>query len=248
MNENPSVDTTLPSLVSLPGRLVAQLGPHAATALGLDLAADDDADLARWLVASVLLGGRTPETVALDAFRRLDADGLSLPIRLVGAGFPELHRRLEEAGVPKSEAVAAVLTRVCGTLVEGYAGSVDRLVAGADGLEDLAGRLSRLGSGFGKAGVLRFLTPLRERWSALGDLPTSPAVLAAGQDLGWIPQAQDEEGAPASLARNASAGSGVPLRDIEAALEKLGRSACLRGRVDRCPLAGACPRGTNAET
>jgi hypothetical protein len=76
-------------------------------------------------------------------------------------------------------------------------------------------------------------------------LPASSAVLAAGQDLGWISRTQDEEGAAASLARNASEPGGVRTRDIEAALEKLGRAACLRGRVERCPLAGECPRKKN---
>ena len=92
------------------------------------------------------------------------------------------------------------------------------------------------------AAVLRFLTPLRGRWSAAGDLPTTAAVLAAGQDLGWIPTTQDAEGAAASLARQATGGERPATRDVEAALEKLGRAACLRGRLERCPLAEACPR------
>ena len=246
MNENRSRDLELPSLEPSPESLVARLGAHPATALGLDLDADEDPDLGRWLIASILLGGRTPEAVALGAFRRLHKEGLARPIPLVRAGFAEVHRCLDEARVPKSEAVAAVLARVCTALAQAHEGSIDDLAAGADGLEDLARRLSRLGSGFGRAAVLRFLTPLRDRWSAAGDLPTSSAVLAAGQDLGWIPRTQDEEGAAASLARNASAAGSVRMRDIEAALSKLGRAACLRGHIARCPLAGQCPRGDDA--
>lgn len=224
--------------------LVARLGPHPASVLGLGL--DTDEDLGRWLVASVLLGGRTAEAVALDAFRRLAREGLAAPTRLARAGFAEVQRCLEEAGVAKSEAVAAVLGRVCAALVQAHGGSIDGLVGTADSLEDVARRLSQLGAGFGKAAVLRFLTPVRDRWSVTCDLPSSSAVLAAGQDLGWIPPTQDEEGVPASLAGRASTSIGVSRRDLEAALEKLGRAACLRGRLDRCPLAASCPRGRAA--
>ena len=242
MSQNRSRNAELPPLGPSMESVVARLGTHPATALGFDLDTDADTDLGRWLVASILLGGRTPDAVALDAFRRLNGEGLGIPIPVARAGFADVHRCLAEAEVPKSEAVAAVLVRVCTALAQRHDGSIDHLVAGADGLEELAGRLSRLGAGFGKAAVLRFLTPLRDRWSAAGDLPASSAVLAAGQDLGWISPTQDEEGAASSLARNASKADGVRLRDVEAALEKLGRAACLRGRVERCPLAAECPR------
>lgn len=237
-------DSASPPLDTSPENLVNRLGPHAASALDLDL--DLDEGLGHWLVASVLLGGRTREAVALDAFRRLAREGLAAPADIARAGFANVQRCLEEAGVSKSESVAAVLVRVCTALVRVHGGSIDGLVGGADGLDDLAQRLSQLGAGFGKAAVLRFLTPVRERWSASRDLPTSPAVLAAGRDLGWIPATQDEEGAPASLARRASASGDVSTRDLEAALEKLGRAACLRERPDRCPLAGSCPKARHA--
>ena len=37
------------------------------------------------------------------------------------------------------------------------------------------------------------------------------------------------------------AGSPPHMIDIEAALERIGRRACLRGRVSRCPLGSDCP-------
>ncbi len=228
-----------PLLPSAEG-LVARLGPHPASVLGLDL--EQDAHVDRWLVASILLGGRTPEAAALDAYRRLEQRNRADPLRLAEADFAEVQQSLEAAGVANEAAVAALLGRVCTTLARGYAGSIDRLVGDADSLEALAGRLSQLGAGFGRAAVLRFLTPLRGRWSAAGDLPTTAAVLAAGQDLGWISTTQDAEGAAASLARQATGGERPATRDVEAALEKLGRAACLRGRLERCPLAEACPR------
>jgi hypothetical protein len=242
MSEKQSQDSEVASLEATPESLATRFGLHPATTLELELEVAEDRDLGRWLVASILLGGRTPETLALDAFRALDQARLSSPLRLAQAGLGEVQHHLERVGVSHSEAVAALLGRVCARLAQRHAESIDRLAAEADGLEELAGRLAQLGSGFGKAAVFRFLTPLRNRWSAAGDLPTSPAVLAAGQDLGWIPETQDAEGAATSLAAYAAANGGVPVRDLEAGLEKLGRAACLRGRSDRCPLAAACPR------
>lgn len=237
-----ALDPLLPSAKDL----VARLGRHPASTLGLDLDLERDADVCRWLVASILLAGRTPEAAALDAYRQLEQRDWTDPLRLAEADFEGVQQCLETAGVANDAAVAALLGRVCTTLARTHEGSIDRLVADAEGLEALAGRLSQLGTGFGRAAILRFLTPLRDRWSAAGDLPASAAVLAAGQDLGWIPATQDQEGAAASLARQATGADHPAARDVEAALERLGRAACLRGRVERCPLAEACPRRERA--
>jgi hypothetical protein len=237
--------------------LVELLGPHPATTLGLDLDSEDDAPLGGWLVATVLLGGRTPEPSALEAWQRLAGEGLATPAAIGEAPAGALEACLDACRVPKSETVAAVLTRVCRALVDRYDGSIDRLAAEAESLEDLAGRLSQLGAGFGRAAVFRFLTPVRDRWTPANDLPASPAVCAAARDLGWLGEMQDEESAPGTLARwlrNESEPAGVDVdqepsstrarepRDVEAALDRLGRVACLRGRSDRCPLGAHCAR------
>lgn len=237
--------------------LVGRLGPHPATRLGLDLDEGGEDDLGRWLVASIVLGGRVPEPVALSACARLAASGLATPAAIAGGEPAAIERLLDEARLPKSETTAALLVRVCRALVAQHGGAIEPLAAGADDLEALSHRLSRLAPGFGRAAVLRFLTPLRTRWSAAGDLPATPAVCAAARDLGFLSETQDEQAAPASLARwlssRGSRGDGpaeptgpgafVPApRDLEAALGRLGRAACLRGRVARCLLGSACPR------
>lgn len=227
--------------------LVSRLGAHPATRLGLDLDGDD-AQLGAWLVACVLLGGRTREDAALAAFGRLRARAAHTPAAACALGPDGLQPLLEASAIPKSEAVAAVLFRVCRGLVRDYEGNVERLARRAESLEDLAARLGRLGAGFGGAGVMRFLTPLRQRWSLAHDLPASPAVAAAAEHLGLVADRSDVESAPAAIARwlrDEHAPPDVPaagVRDVEAALDRLGRAACLRERSDRCPLDAACPR------
>ena len=230
-------------------RLVDDLGGHAATQLGLDLDAADDGDVGSWLVASILLGGRTKEKEALSAFERLRAAGFAAPVELARAGAAAAHLELEAAGIQKPEVVAAVLFRVGSALADRWDGSVDALASGSDGLEELAGRLASLGSGFGRSAVLRFLVPLRDRWSVANDLPCTPAVAAAAAHLGVIADRDDAEGAPAAIARflrNEMDDAVVPrstpaARDAEAALDRLGRASCLRERRDRCPLGDRCP-------
>jgi len=39
----------------------------------------------------------------------------------------------------------------------------------------------------------------------------------------------------------------VTLTDLEAALERLGARACLRNRVERCPLGDRCPARASDE-
>jgi hypothetical protein len=225
--------------------LVEQLGSHPATSLGLDLEAGGDRDLARWLVLSVLLGRRTSERAACDAWRRLEKEGLADPDRIARAGAGPLPAGLEAAGLGRSEATAALLVRVSASLTGAHLGSIERLAAASEDLEDLAGRLSGLASGFGRAAVLRFLTPLRERFPVAADLPSTPAARVAATHLGILAEGGDEEALPAVLARWLASGpapADVPRRDVEAALDRLGRAACLRERRDRCPLAERCPR------
>jgi hypothetical protein len=199
-------------------RIVSRLGGDPAARLGLDLARE--ADRGRWLVAACLLSAGAPEAVAEAAFRRLAESGLEAPARLAAAPPGAVARALEQAGHPRPERVAAVLTNACRSLLERHGGSLAALAQQAEGLEDLGARVAALGRGVGQATVHCFLRPLRPHWPAAADLPLSPAAQAAAEHLGlrWDGDL-----------------------DVEAALERLGRRACLRGRVERCPLGAACP-------
>jgi endonuclease III len=221
--------------------LVDRLGGHPAAALGLDLARD--ADVARWLVAACLLSGPGDEARATEAWRALAAAGWPGPQELAGAAPRELGACLERVRHPRAERAAHALRRCCAALVEGYGGSPGALAAEAESLEELGARVARLGPGVGAATVARFLRPLRELWPAALELPLDPAARAAAVCLGLLAEGQDEEGEPGALRAALRAEPGAPsLADAEAALARLGRLACLRGRPERCPLGTDCPR------
>jgi hypothetical protein len=136
------------------------------------------------------------------------------------------------------------LARACSALCRHWQGSAARLVDGADDLEDAGHRLVSLAPGLGPGTALRFLRPLRDRFAAAREVPLDENARAAALHLGLIAAGDDLEGEPGALraALAADAGNDPPaLAALEAALARLGRSACRRERADRCPLGDGCP-------
>lgn len=199
--------------------IVSRLGGNPVRALELDLEREED--LGRWLVAAILLAGATDDAAAERAFRALASAGLDAPADVARATPERIARILAQADYARPERTALTLARASRTLAQRHGGSLSELAAGAEGLEELGARLAGLGRGVGAATVACLLRPLRSRWSAASDLPLSPAAAAAAAHLG--------------LAWDGDA-------DVEAALERLGRRACLRERPERCPLRDECPR------
>jgi hypothetical protein len=219
--------------------LIGQLGGHASAELGLDL--DEAADVGRWFVAACLLSGRGDEPAALDAWRALAEAGLERPETLAATTPERVEGVLAAGGTTRPAPLAGLLVRASLSLAE-QGGSPAALSARAESFEELAGEIARLAPGLGVASVLRFLQPLRDRWPAALETPLSRAARAAALHLGLIGEGEDEEGEPGSLRAALRELEGAPdLADVEAALDRLGRRACLRGRTERCPLGPACP-------
>lgn len=220
-------------------RLVARLGPHPAVRAGLDPTLD--ADAARWLALALLLASRADEERALAAFAAIF--GSRAGGGAAGEIEPEaLALRLLAARVPQPERVAATLWRAGRAFEARYGSSLARLAAGADDLESLGARITALAPGVGTATALRFLRPLRERFSAAREVPLAASARAAARHLGLLAADEDAEGEPALLrARAAREPDAPPFADVEAALERLGAASCLRERSARCPLGADCP-------
>ena len=220
--------------------LVLRLGGDAAASLGLDLERAGDVD--RWFVAACLLAGRVRTPLALDAWRALDRAGLATADALATAGPERVALVLDDAGYPKPEGSAQKLARASAAIVAHWQASVARIGGAADGLDDLGARLAQLAPGIGPAAILTFLRPLRDVWPAARETPLSPAARAAAVHLGWIRPGEDDEGEPGALrAALAAEADAPPLAAVEAALDALGRRACLRERAARCPVTEVCP-------
>jgi hypothetical protein len=225
--------------------LVVRFGGHPAAALGLDPAHGQEADVAGWLVAAVLLSGarRGNEREALAGWRALAERGLASPPELAARGPLAAAVALAGAGYAHAEGVAPTLARLGETLAAHGPDALVTLLRDAEGLDDLAARIAALAPGLGRATVERFLRPLRERSVCAGDLPLAAAARAAAVCLGLLREGEDEDGAPGVLRRRLGEEPGAPeLADVEAALERLGAQACTRKRPEACPMAATCPR------
>ncbi|MEE8582000.1 MAG: hypothetical protein V3T33_10480 [Myxococcota bacterium] len=222
--------------------LISRFGPHPVTALGLDLESGLEVSIDRWLIAACLLGARLDEASAKTAFRALEAAQIAEPTTLAKHQRVEVEAVLHRAGVRKPERAAQLLCRVGQSLVRRFNGSVSTLGHGADDLEELGGRLASLAPGFGRAGIVRFLRPLRELWPAALDLPLEPAARSAAIHLGWIGEGDDELVDAERLRSIVRAGApALCPYDLEAALGRLGHLCCVRENAARCPLAASCP-------
>jgi hypothetical protein len=220
--------------------LVARLGPHPVRQWGLDLGSD--ADLARWLLAACLLAVRQDEDASAAARASLAAHGLDAPEALARAGAAPVAKALAAAGYPKPEITAARLVRASASLLEHHAGSLARLLSGADGLAEAGAALVGLAPGLGPATAAEILRPLRDRFAAAREVPLIAAARAAAVHVGLLRPGEDEEGEPGALRAALAREQAAPdLADVEAALTRLGRAACQRGSTARCPLGSDCP-------
>jgi endonuclease III len=220
--------------------LIERIGSHPWKARGEAL--EDDQDVGRWLVAACLLSAGRDEGRALEAFQALSESHLDSPGTLASAPAGAAAAALEASGIPQPARLAHQLTRACQALQERHRGSLDALAGESETLEALGGQLAALGPGIGKATILRFLRPLRARWPAAAEVPLTRAAHAAAAHLGWIDASDDPEGDPSALRQAlAGPGDGPAFSDVESALERLGRRACVRERADRCPMGAICP-------
>ena len=241
--------TALPeSAATLARELVSRFGGHPAGELGLALEAPSDSQLGQWLVATCLLATRAREESALAAFRALEKAGLAQPQELATSDLLDVATHLASAELPDAEAVAQRLLRLSRALVSEYAGSLSVLANRSADLEELASRLWRLAPGFGRRAVQLFLQPLRDLWPGAADLPLDPAARAAAVHLGLIAPGQDEELGPGALLAALRDGDPPSLRDVEAALARLGQRSCLREQTSRCPLGPQCPVAASSAT
>lgn len=220
--------------------LVARLGAHPTSRLGLDLSIPSGR--AGWWLTAVILGAAASEERAMAAASRLSTAGLAEPRALAGADPADVAPLLAELGQSRVGPAAARLVRTSRAL-ESPGGDLERIAAESDSLEELGIRLVKLCSGVGRATVLRFLRPLRDEWACAGDVPITPPARTAALHLGWLEPGTSPEIEPQILRERHGEEPGAPaLIDAEAALERLGARACRRDRVDRCPLGADCPR------
>jgi hypothetical protein len=151
--------------------------------LGIDLAANTDAELFKWFLASVLLGARISETIAKRTYRTFERHGLLTPKQILSAGWDHLvNPIMREGGYVRYDGKTSTeILRNCEMLLTEYQGSLRRLHALASDSRDLEARLDRF-FGVGPVTINIFLRELRPWWAKADPEPV-PGVKAAARKL-----------------------------------------------------------------
>jgi hypothetical protein len=133
--------------------------------LGIDLARDDERELFKWFLASLLFGGHISETIASHTYQAFAAHGLLTPQKIVAAGWDYLvYPIMREGGYVRYDGrKSQQVIQDCERLLQDYQGRVKRLHELATDAADLEARLLAF-YGIGPVTANIFLRELRPFW------------------------------------------------------------------------------------
>lgn len=153
--------------------------------LGIDLTCDDDQELFKWFLASLLFGGHISETIAGNTYQAFAAHGLLTPHKILGAGWGYLvNPIMREGGYVRYDGRKSdQVLQDCERLLEDYQGSLKRLHEAAADAADLEARMLAF-YGVGPVTANIFLRELRPFWDKADPEPL-PGVdeLATALDI-----------------------------------------------------------------
>lgn len=221
--------------------LVKELGGGYASTLGIDLTSAQSDEVFKWFLASILLGNRVGEGVAIATYKEFEKACLLSPERVSATGWQSLVDTLDRGGyVMYNFRTAMGLLEATWTLNKKYEGDLNRLHFFARDERDLEKRLRTLGNGIKPATVKLFLRELRELWEK-AEPPLAKPSLLASRNLG-LTQAI---GATSPLEElrikwETNREDQVRFSDFETALTRLGQRYCRKQRCARCPLRAEC--------
>ena len=207
-------------------RLLDEQGDLFSARLGIALDGLDAGELFRWFLASLLYGSRIAGSVAGRTYEAFEEHGLTTPERIASADFGELLQIMAEGGYARYDRITSrKVQQAAARLIEHYAGDLNKLHVAAQDAPDLEARLQDFwGVGPTTCGI--FLRELRGVWPRANPPLGSLARLAADH-LGiddptafWEKHAVD----------------GYDFRHFEAALTRVGKNFCRRGRCQKAPL------------
>ena len=222
--------------------LFDRMGGTYASALGINLAGSDPAELFRWFLASILFGARIGESIAVKTYREFENTGVVSCATILKTGWQGLVDILDRGGYVRYDFKTATrLLEITGALQEQHQGDLNRLHSAAKDEKDLEQKLQELGKGIGPVTTNIFLRELREVWKKAKPTLSEPAVLAV-RSLGLVKTSKPDL-ALEELQRlwEWSTRQGR-FSDFEAALVRLGKNFCRKGKCSACPMKAACLR------
>lgn len=133
--------------------------------LGIELQKNDDREIFKWFIASILFGARISETIAKNTYLTFRKYKLLEPGKILDAGWDFLVNPVMREGgyVRYDEKTSSKILRVCETLILDYSGSLNKLHEIAKDSRDLERRLTDF-YGIGPVTANIFLRELRPFW------------------------------------------------------------------------------------
>jgi endonuclease III len=228
------------------GKLLQTLGGKFSTSLGIDLAKNNPEETFKWFLASILFGARIGQTIAANTYQEFAKRGVLSPKRILATGWDGLVEILDAGGYVRYDfKTATKLLEIMRALDEGYEGDIRSLHRHAEGPRDLEARLQEF-KGIGPTTANIFLRELRGIWDKADPLPSEWAMVAARRLGLTASSGRDEREKAQALSdlKQVSSKVSIPLSDLEAALVRLGKDYCRKGRCTRCPLKEDCQGAT----
>lgn len=222
--------------------LLNKFGKTFSEELGIDLSKGGE-EVFKWFLASLLYGARIGGSIVVRTYKEFERRGLTSPERIVEAGWDELVEALDAGGYVRYDfKTATKILDACQKLLDEY-GSLEVLHDVASDPRDLERRLKSLAKGIGDATVGIFLRELRGIWKKAEPFPGALAIMAA-RNLGLTSHGPDEKGLVLGDLKEAwrKYARDRPFPVLEAALVRLARDYCKRGKCGDCPMRAYCKR------
>jgi hypothetical protein len=212
--------------------LVDSLGQKYSEALGINLSFENDGEIFKWFLASLLFGAPIAESSVIKTYKCFEKCDVLTPKKMLGRGWDGLVKILDEGSYTRYDfKTADKLLEVMRNLTETYGGSLNLIQVQASDARDLERRLKALGKGIGDVTVSIFLRELRGVWQKADPSPT-PLVVEAAKRVGIVKKEATAEDALRQLkvfwARNELAGKSFV--NFETALLRLGKDYLKKGK------------------
>jgi len=158
--------------------------PLYSEELGIELGLNEDRELFKWFLASLLFGGRISESIVKSTYGAFVRHGLLAPRKILDAGWEFLvNPIMREGGYVRYDGRKSTqILRDCETLLDQYQGSLKGLHDLSDTSLDLEKRLLDF-YGVGPVTVNIFLRELRPHWEKAEPKPL-PIVYELAAKIG----------------------------------------------------------------
>ncbi|MEA2087554.1 MAG: DNA methylase [Candidatus Caldatribacteriota bacterium] len=152
--------------------------------LGIYLKENNDKEIFKWFLASILFGARISETIAKNTYKTFERYNLLEPRKILKAGWDFLVNPIMREGgyVRYDEKTSTQILRNCEALLQKYRGSLKELHKEAQNSKDLENRLTSF-YGIGPITTNIFLRELRPFWEKTNPEPL-PIVKEIAQKYG----------------------------------------------------------------